>query len=429
MSFARWFLLLPLSGCTTVGGHSREANPLLDTEGAQPDTEVSRAVDAVARRNFDTAQQHLSRTLAHSPTDARALFVQACVFLEQGALKEAAGVVKRLRDVAPTNPEGPVLEALTERRGTHPTENWRDAFMGAWEKAGRPLFEDRGPFTGMSAWNKIESSLEGAWARTDRIEVRLMLAFAGFNPDEASRRWLYTHLEEVQDPRLLRSALEYFASDVHPPEPREALRTRLRRFADQEPTEMQRALLLLVEQRPLDAPLTEAEFRELERIAALPDYRPTPTSSLYAEAERLLRSAGVEPREGGAFSAMVQELGLQGPSLLLQIVKASEPTLSNDHRMRLGRALWSLGERIAAESTLVERMVGRNLRRQGARLLGDSARLAQASAEFEEGLKVVRTTQQLELDAWPLPSLQEAMLAASVEDEWKHLSAFATPTP
>ncbi|WP_338868820.1 hypothetical protein [Myxococcus stipitatus] len=429
MSFARFILFLSLfvSGCITAGGHSREANPLLATEGEQPDTAVARAVDAVGRKDFDTARQHLSRTLAEAPTDARALFVQACVFLEQGALKEAADVVRRLRDVAPTSLEGPVLEALTERRATHPTENWRDAFRAAWEKAGRPLFKDRGLLSGMTTWKKMEDSLEGAWARTARVEVRLLLAFAGFNPDEASRRWLSIHLDDVQDPGLLRSALEYFASDANARDPRESLRTRLRRFADQEPTEMQRALLLLVEPHPPDVPLTEEELRELERIAALPDYRPTPTSTLYAEAERLLRSAGVEPREGGAFSAMVQELGLQGPFLLLKIVKASEPTLSNDHRMRLGRALWSLGERIAAESTLVERMVGWNMRREGAMLLGDSERLTRAKRDFEAGHAVIRTTQQLELDAWPIPSLQEAMLAASVEDEWTHLSAFSTP--
>ncbi|MFY2558450.1 tetratricopeptide repeat protein [Corallococcus terminator] len=427
MPFARCLLFLFVSACATTGGGSFQANPLLVTEPEQPTTPVMRAVEAVVRKDLDTAQQHLSRALADEPTDARALFVQACVFLERGSLKEAAGMVKRLREVAPTSLEGPVLEALTERRGTHPTEDWRDAFVWAWEEAGRPAFEDRGLFSGMAVWDKIKASMAGAWARTDRVEVRLMLALAGVDLDKESRRWLLAHLEDIQDPGLLLAALAYFPKDIHPVEPREALRSRLRRFADEEPTEMQRALLLLVDPHAPDAPFTEEELRELERIVALPDYRSTSTVSLYAEAERLLRSAGVEQPAGGSFSALVQELGTHGPFLLLQVVDASAGTLSTDHRMRLGRALWSLGERMAAESTLIERMLGLNCRRKGAALLADSERLARATMDLEEGRAVWLAARRLELDAWPLPSLQEAMLAATLKDEWTHLRAFVAP--
>ncbi|QSQ17668.1 tetratricopeptide repeat protein [Myxococcus landrumensis] len=430
MSFVRCllFLFLCLSACVTSGGHSLEARPLLATEGEPPDTPVSRAVEALARKDFDLAQKHLSQALAEAPTDARALFAQACLLLEKGSLAEAAVMGKRLREVAPTTLEGPILEALIARRGTHPTESWRDAFVGAWASAGRPMFEDPGLFGGMALWDKLVAPLEGAWARTDRAEVRWMLALAGASLDDESRRWLSAHLEDVQDPRLLLPALEYFPRDTQPAEHREALRTRLRRFAEVEPTEMQRALVLLMEPRQQpEAPLTEEELRELERIAALPDYRPTSTASSYAEAERLLRSAGVTEPAAGAFAAMVTGLGLQGPFLLLQVTKASGKTLSPDHRMRLGRALWSLGERIAAESTLVERMVGRNLRREGATLLADSERLARATTDLEEARAVASASGQLQLDAWPLPSLREAMLAASVEDEWTHLRDFVTP--
>ncbi|AGC43166.1 hypothetical protein MYSTI_01834 [Myxococcus stipitatus DSM 14675] len=427
MSAARALLFLFVSACITTGGHSLESKPLLAEEGAPLDTPVTRAVEAVGQRDFDVAQKHLAQALAEAPDDPRALFVQACAFLERGSLTEAAVAVKRLREVAPTSLEGPLLEALRERRGTHPTENWRDSFVAAWLRAGRPMFEDPGLFSGMASWDQMEATLAGAWARTDRVEARLMLAFAGARLEDASRRWLSARLEDIQDPRLLLSALDYFPSDSQPVDHREALRARLRRFAAEDPTEMQRALVLLMEPRQPDAPLTEEELRELERIAALPDYRPTSAASFYAEAERLLTSAGVKEPAGGAFSAMVQRLALQGPALLVRVVKASDKTLSPDHRMRLGQALWLLGERIAAESTLVERMVGRNLRRQGATLLGDSEKLAQATTDLEEAQSVARAVRQLELDSWPLPSLQEAMLAASVEDEWTHLRAFASP--
>lgn len=429
MSFARSFLFLFVAACsTTTGGMHSQATPLLVSHPEQHSVRVARAVEATERKDFDTAQRQLDEALADAPTDAKALFVQACVFLERGSLKEATGMVKRLRAAAPASLEAPVLEVLIERRGTHPTEDWRDSFLWAWRKAGRPGFQDRDLFDGMGdLLEKAKALLAGAWGRTNSAEVRLVLALAGDELDAESRRWLFAHLEEVKDPGLLLAALAFFQRDVLAGEQRDLLRSRLRRFAEDAPTDMQRSLLLLLEPRVADAPFTDEELRELERIAALPDFRPTSTVSMYAEAERLLRSAGVAHPENGAFMVTVSELVIDGSYLISKVVKASGEGLSADHRMRLGRVLWSLGERMAAESTLVERLVGLNTMREGAVLLMDSERLAQAVLALEEGREVARVSRSLELDAWPLPSLQEAMLAATVKDEWTHLRAFAVP--
>ncbi|RJS13961.1 hypothetical protein DRW03_35630 [Corallococcus sp. H22C18031201] len=362
---------------------------------------------------------------------SRALFEQACRALEEGAIDNADATAARLHVVAPGRPEVGMLAALISQRRQSPDGNWVVAFVRAWNAAGRPNLQDS------TLLPVEESDDEGAgsgldWVRTTKADARLVVALAGGLLDEGQQRWLASHISEVSNPVLLRAAFEYFQGDALVPEVRgdalAVLRPRLVHLSRVVPTEMQTPLILLLQGRALDAPMTTGELEDLERVASLPDYRVTPLVQMHSEAEQLLKSMGVGRPELRAFSVSVSELALTGPYLLWRRAEMVGDTLSSPDRARLGHVLWDIGKRVAEESTLVERMVGLRLMRQGAELLNSSEMLKQVALATQQGKQVAGVSSALQFARWPLPSLQRAWLAATLENEWVHLQSVGAPS-
>ncbi|NVJ22439.1 hypothetical protein HUW62_14545 [Myxococcus sp. AM011] len=370
--------------------------------------------------------------LKEAPKDASALFVQTCVFLEQGALPKAEQSLKRLRAVAAKDPEVVILASLVDQRRRQPKLDWHAAFLRAWAQAGRPHFAESRlllePPTSSSD-GKIE--VEAAWERIEAVDVRLILALSGNVLGGPALEWLATHLDDVKDPILLRAAFEHFltAGPQHPEalaKARATLKPRLQKLAAEAPQEMQLRLLLLLGDTDPKAPFTPEELAELERIADLADYRTASTLSMYTEAMRLLTLAKVSRPQARAFSAFVGELALTGPYRLTQRALVLD-TLPAADRERLGHVLSSIGERIVEETTLVEYLVGLRMVIQGVEMLNDPKRRENVGAAQRHAFKLARVTQPQDMDLWPLPSLQRAWTTASLENEREHLRAFLTP--
>ncbi|NNC06191.1 hypothetical protein HJC10_25490 [Corallococcus exiguus] len=403
--------------------------PSVDEAHQKPIADRIRESASQARQGaLSEARLEIASVLKAAPKEPGALMVQACVLLEQGALDAAAQTVARLREVAPEQAEGRVLEALVRLRRANPAGEWREAFIAAWIEAGRPDFgvESLLP-EGTPGWGP--EAIRAVWRGTQAPDTRLLAALM-VGPSQEQQRWIASHLSEVADPDLLRATLETFHSEVMDETARRqiqaSLRERLTPLAA-ESRESQLPLLMLLEHTAQEAPLTEEELQALERIAALPRYRTTSFARLYSDAERRMKVAGIQAPVDGAFMAAVGELALVGPMVLFNRAKASTE-LPEEERIRLGRALWTLGERIAEGNTLVERLVGLRQMEQGARLLpGFDVKRAAVTADLARGRAMAAASNQIHLDVWPLPSLHRDWLKASLDNEWKHLSALVAP--
>ncbi|MFP2896709.1 hypothetical protein [Corallococcus sp. 4LFB] len=374
------------------------------------------------------ARREIASALKAAPKAPGALMVQACLQLEQGALDPAAQTVARLREVAPEQAEGRVLEALVQLRRANPAGGWREAFIAAWIEAGRPDFREAPLLPeGTPGWGP--EAIRAVWDGTQAPDTRLLAALM-VGPSQEQQRWIARHLSEVADPDLLRATLETFHSEAMDETARRQIQASLReRLAPlaAESRDSQLPLLMLLEDTSQEAPLTKEELQALERIAALPRYRTTSFARLYAAAERRMKVAGIEAPVDGAFMAAVGELALVGPMVLFKRVKATTE-LPEKERIRLGRALWTLGERIAEGNTLVERLTGLRQMEQAAGLLPDfEAKRAQVAADLARGRAMVVASNQIHLDGWPLPSLHRDWLKASLDNEWAHLGALVTP--
>ncbi|MCP3164921.1 hypothetical protein [Myxococcus qinghaiensis] len=392
---------------------------------------VQRASEYARSGNDVAAQKELAVALKESPKEASALFVQTCVFLEQGALPKAEQSLKRLRAVAAKEPEVVILASLVEQRRRQPKLDWHAAFLRAWAQAGRPSFAEsrlllKPPASPIDLWAESEA----AWERIEATDVRLILALSGTPLGGPALEWLATHLDDVKDPVLLRAAFEHFLTSArqHPEalaKARTTLKPRLQKLAAKAPQEMQLRLLVLLGDTDPKAPLTQEELVELERIAALPEYRTASALQMHTEAVRLLKLAKVSRPEASAFSAFVGELALTGPHRLTQRALASD-ALSAADKERLGRVLSAIGERIAEETTLVEYRVGLRMVMQGVDTLNDEKRQQELAAAQGPAMQLSLVTQPQDMDLWPLPSLRRAWLTASVENEREHLRAFLT---
>ncbi|RKH72802.1 hypothetical protein D7X55_20500 [Corallococcus sp. AB049A] len=394
------------------------------------DAQVEQAATHAWAGELARARKELAEVLKDSPQHPGALKVQTCVLLELGALDEADQAVSLLQATRPDAPEIAVLAALVEARRQTPVPGWREALIQAWNRAGRPDLKESASFP---APRSEETSFVGAvWERTQSPEIRFTAMLADTASD-AQRQWLAAHVSELKDPNLLLAAYEYFQArsgedalaDVRR-QARETLRRKLEPIAAGA-SESEGPLLLLLGESAKDAPLTSADLQALERIAALPRYRSLTLGQAGDAAKQRLESTGITPPAIRLFQAATASQVLDVTLILKKRVEATRERLSHEERIRLGQAVYTLGERIAAGPALIDRLVGLSQMRQGAELMEDAAKLAQATRDLEHVRAVHQATTSLQVDTWPLPSLHRDWVQAALDDEWKSLSALVTP--
>ncbi|CAM4132430.1 tetratricopeptide repeat protein [Corallococcus exiguus] len=394
------------------------------------DAQVSQAVTHVGSGDLARARLELSKVLEEAPGHPGALKVQTCVLLEQGALEEAAQAVARLQSLTPGQPEIAVLAALVEQRSQTPAPGWREALLQAWNRVGRPDLTEAEPFP--APLPGTTAFVEQVWERTQSPEVRFTAMLAD-GASDARQQWLAAHVAELEDPELLLTAYEYFLprsgedalADVRR-QARETLRRKLEPLTSRM-SESEGPLLLLLGESAKEAPLTQEDIPALERIAALPRFRRTSLAQAYADAKQRLELAAVTAPPLRLLQAAVASMVTDAALILWRRVEATKDRLSAEDRVRLGQTVFTLGARIAEGSTLLERMVGLRQMEQGAEWMGDVEKLAEVKRELEHGRAVAHASSALQVDSWPLPSLHRAWLQASLDDEWKSLSALVTP--
>jgi hypothetical protein len=386
------------------------------------DAQVEQAATHAWAGELALARKEVAAVLEDFPQHPGALKVQTCVLLELGAMDEADQAVSLLQATRPDASEIAVLAALVEARRQTPAPGWREALIQAWNRAGRPNLKQSASFP---APRSDETSFVGAvWERTQSPEIRFTAMLAD-SASDAQRQWLAAHVSELKDPNLLLAAYEYFQARSG----EDALADVRRKL---EPiaagaSASEGPLLLLLGASAKDAPLTSADLQALERIAALPRYRSLTLGQAGAAAKQRLESTGIPPPTIRLFQAATASQVLDATLILKKRVEATKDRLSSEERIRLGQAVYTLGERIAAGSALIDHMVGLRQMQQGAEVMEDAAKLAQATRDLEHARAVYQATTSLQVDTWPLPSLHRDWVRAALDDEWKSLSALVTP--
>lgn len=393
---------------------------------------VRHAAQAAFVGQLERARAELSGFSPGAPGFPQALFVRACIALEAGNLTEAAREIASLREALPAHPEPRLLEHLLMARRQQPALGWREAFLRTWNEVGRPDLQEH-PLLGALFVPGGERGIEEAWQRTRALDTRLMLALSTFPPTEERARFVLEQLPSIEEPEWAVAAFEYLRHDTLPEELRAqaaaALVSRLDALSAASPGTQQLRVLRLLGLTELTAPLTPEELNKLEAISTLPRWRKADLAQLHAHARQHLEEAGVPVAASHAFMAVTGALAGQAPYVLLKRTQVSLEQLAPAEREQLGRVLWSIGSRLAAESTVLEHQVGSNLMRHGAMALKDEARLQQVEARIGEVRAALNASHQATLDHWPLHSLQEALLQAILRDEVSHFRGFLPPKP
>lgn len=371
-------------------------------------------------------------TWAASPPPERSRLVEhlsrACSALDAGELDSAARDVRALLELSPELPEARLLESLLTLRRERPSLGGLDAFVQAWNRAGRPDFSDSRLLPPEFSVELPDVRAQGSLIRAG--EAELMLALALY-PDEERGRLILQHLRELDPPELIFAAEFVLDHESIPKQLRlqasKALRARLSELTVASPQAMQYPALLLVLDSSEEAPFTSEELQALDAIAALPDWRETDFHTLFNRALGHFQATGHEQPAHGAFSLAVSALATKPAYLLFKRTEASRDVLSAAQRQRLGEALWRIGSRMAAESTLLERILGGRTMVDGATLVGDEARVQQATAMSEEARAAANAMRQAVPERWPLRSLSTALIDAKVRDELGCMRRFLPP--
>jgi hypothetical protein len=330
----------------------------------------------------------------------------------------------------PELPEARLLQSLLTLRREHPTLGWTDAFIQAWNNVGRPDFSDSRLLP--REFTSEFPAAEGAtlFSGTTKEDPLLALALA---PEAERGRLILRHLRELDPPELIFAANFFLEHESLPKGLRaqasRAVRARLSELTVSSPRAMQYPALLLMEGSSLEAPFTPEELQAIEAIAALPDWRETDFHVLFQRTLSHFQASGHAQPVHAAFSLAVSTLADKPAYLLFKRTEASREVLSAAQLQRLGEALWRIGSRMAAESTLLERMLGVRMMVDGAELAGDAARVQRASAVREEARAAANAMQQAVPHRWPLRALNAAHIDAQMRDEMGCMLRFSHSAP
>jgi hypothetical protein len=303
------------------------------------------------------------------PSDPAALVVLASIALDEGALREAARLVARLRAAAPSTAEARVLDALVNERLARPRGDWIAAGLAAVEKV-QPLTPSK-PLVPL--WEQI------AGDHLNDRPLRFPEDAAGkLSPaDRFLARWAWPHpwsRGPGKDPVLVGEAVRMAGSDERPL----VLLVALDVLASAEPSEgegtteadisrARRSGLAKLRGSPAErlrflalAPRTEAQPVDEDEIAGIAasvaEDDPPSFGPHYSELMRIL------DKLDSATASLYAQTGatkfLLPPTQLLQIGdRSTRSNLSGAARQRLAAAFIRYAERLQREGLLITDMV------------------------------------------------------------------------
>lgn len=436
----RWFLwgcaLLAPAAALGTWALDREATPAPQPPGAGSRAEVARHVQqaawAATTGQWAQARAEAAAALAMAPEHPPALFVLACLALEEGDVRETEHLLARLKRRVPTHMEPLLLERLLARRLQVPIPDWSRAFHDVWVEQGRPDFTRTHLLADVDLTAPMSEVGEEQWRDTESPAARIVLTIASRPLSTERAHWLMEQVPGLEDPGMFVAVFNVLMADTLSPELRaraaEALRPRLVQLAAEHPRSMQLQLLLRLSGTHPERPFTTQELKDLEPLLALPVWRAPYHLDVYLEARKHLRAAGMADAGRQALDVVTLSVTDQGSLLLRKRAKATRSHLLRGARERLGRVIHGVGTRLAEQSTLIEHLLGLLMMSRGAEDMQADAEGAQADALLDKAYAAEAGWRRAAFLRWPLRSLTEEMLEASARDEMAYLRTFVGPS-
>ena len=389
-----------------AGGASRVADRAA-VLAARGDTEEARGLLFAAKGSQD---------------DPSALFVRACLELEEGRPDSASAIAVRLRSMKPEAPELLVLSKLIEERKRAPADRWTDAAAGAWKAAGRP------PPGAKQLLNQIDVQRPIDPAALTRLRGTLDGFLVAFGESEHSN--LVDAAMEVSKARDLPAGAQLVAVhvllDAKVLDPSDDRRRSagwdlLSRLSRTEPDDGYIALALVVAGTDPHAPLTDSELIRLEDALRRRTFG-LPIRPLFVAFQAAYQRVDRGQAASKAFSEMTAALPLDTHLLLSRRAGVTDdPAL----RFRAAEVLGLAGSRLQSGPSFLERMIGLSLEARAAELRSNAAQAQAVRVKRERLNKLMEDGSAFWRYAWPIASLGRDHLERNSVEEVRYAEAMA----
>jgi len=348
--------------------------------------------------------------LADARPASAAIFVKACLALDNGNPAGATASLRVLSGRGAGRGEVRLAQVLAERRARDPHERWLDSFFEAWRAVGA---DGALVSTPVKNWARVFSQGAGAlvpglpgdlfWRAMLKKEPALTeLLSVQAQADTAARKLLLLAQlaaiaqRDAPGARALHGALLDELQRAHP-------------------DESIYALMALLDESDAAAPLSERELAGLEVAAQKPHFGPS-TGALYREFRADAMLSADERAPDWAFAAASRAFPEAVGTLYLR-AKASE--LAGASGPRLARILERVGRQLMGHESMRANLLGSQLLVGSAEARGDSQAVERSQGVRQDWRALYDAgKERLDyLEGWPLPSLHRELVVRLAEDE------------
>lgn len=370
--------------------------------------DARKAAQLEAWGELAAARAEVEAALARDPKDPTALLVAACVELEEGDLPAAEARTRALAAAGP-RPQAKVLRALIERRRRLPGEPLRDALAPAWNAAGRPDLQASAlPGVDESLWLGSPAPRTDGGPHEQRTPGESLL-FGGWDPAKRRAEALAAAVHPEQNAAVVNQEILAALHAGEGPRDAEAEAAILRvgeALAGVAPDNGYWEYIAWLGSGGGVAPLSAEDLDRLTGLAARPRFE-LPRADLLRELRSL--AARFDPEHASCLAGMANLR--MGPALVALQRRAEATSWDGpggaERKARTAAVLVTIGRRLAASRTYLERMIGVGMVLQGAKLAGDRSASARAEREAkrERSRHQRATAAAKKAGTWPFSSL------------------------
>lgn len=380
------------------------------------------AATAAFSGELAVARALVAERLQANERDAAALFVLACVCLQEGDFTGARSAAQRFGLARSNAPELLVLTALIDAREATPSASWAEPFVQAVrrmaESATPPLYlaDARTPQA------PITEAQLAPLAPADRLLVEY--ASSAGPPSESLTRLalaLSSSPESIASVPLGLTTYVVLNRSKHlePEVRRAAAATLIQGLAKMHARTRFLALLAALDGTSTESPMSFDEATRLNEIINEDEGFEEPASQIYGDFKRaigLVLPTQAADLAFAAFSGIAP--GTLPGRVLIKRVTATQTVGSVETRSLLGHALVTLGRRLVHSPTVLDVALGRMYLARAAELTAEQSVQVEAnaaSATFDDLLsraEILRFTA-----SWPIAPLQAELRGLQVTDE------------
>lgn len=368
--------------------------------------------EGAAALAYQGRAQEAEAMLGDARPASAAIFVKACLALENGDTKGAAASLRALSAMGPSSPEVRLGEVLVERRARDPHERWLDSFFDAWRAVGT-----QSPLAPTAVKNWTRSVSQGARPLVPGLPNDLFWrAMLKTEPELTELLSVQAQADTPARKLLLLGQLATLPQH-DAPAARALHKSLLAELQRANPDESVYALMALLDESDAAAPLSPREVAGLE-VAAQKSHLGPSTRSLYREFRTDPVLSADDRATDWAFAAASRAFP-EAPGSLYLRAKASELAGTPALLPRLAAILERVGHQLMDQDSMRAKLLGSQLLVGSAELRGDSEAVERSRAVRQDWRALSDAGRERfdYLEGWPLPSLLRELVARSAEDE------------